>query len=103
MQRERLQKSIALKTSHDSDSNRGHLFDFPLFVAVVGSVKNNWGSTSEKRNIKCVCFTGVAEQFALAEAAMNVWAMNDGLEQPSTSLQGTSCNRITRVFLKLLV
>ncbi|XP_029013227.1 protein FAM131C [Betta splendens] len=30
---------------------------------------------------------GVAEQFALAEAAMNVWSMHDGLEQPSTSLQ----------------
>nr|XP_057941040.1 protein FAM131C isoform X2 [Doryrhamphus excisus] len=30
---------------------------------------------------------GVAEQFALAEAAMNVWSMNDSLEQPSTSLQ----------------
>ncbi|XP_071772754.1 protein FAM131C [Centroberyx gerrardi] len=33
---------------------------------------------------------GVAEQFALAEAAMNVWSMNDGLEQPSTSLQAQS-------------
>ncbi|XP_071402684.1 protein FAM131C [Centroberyx affinis] len=33
---------------------------------------------------------GVAEQFALAEAAMNVWPMNDGLEQPSTSLQAQS-------------
>lgn len=33
-------------------------------------------------------FTGVAEQFALAEAAMNVWSMNDGIDQPSTSLQG---------------
>lgn len=32
------------------------------------------------------CLTGVAEQFALAEAAMNVWSMND--EQPSTSFQG---------------
>ncbi|KAJ0064642.1 hypothetical protein NL108_011493, partial [Boleophthalmus pectinirostris] len=29
----------------------------------------------------------VAEQFALAEAAMNVWSMGDGLERPSTSLQ----------------
>ncbi|XP_067383053.1 protein FAM131C isoform X2 [Channa argus] len=33
---------------------------------------------------------GVAEQFALAEAAMNVWSMNEGLEQPSTSLQAQS-------------
>ncbi|XP_042265843.1 protein FAM131C [Thunnus albacares] len=33
---------------------------------------------------------GVAEQFALAEAAMNVWSMNDNLEQPSTSLQAQS-------------
>ncbi|XP_029975635.1 protein FAM131C [Salarias fasciatus] len=30
---------------------------------------------------------GVAEQFALAEAAMNVWSMHDAYEQPSTSLQ----------------
>ncbi|KAK7884747.1 hypothetical protein WMY93_027870 [Mugilogobius chulae] len=30
---------------------------------------------------------GVAEQFALAEAAMNMWSMGDGLERPSTSLQ----------------
>uniref|UniRef100_A0A665X6L4 Family with sequence similarity 131 member C n=1 Tax=Echeneis naucrates TaxID=173247 RepID=A0A665X6L4_ECHNA len=28
---------------------------------------------------------GVAEQFALAEAAMDVWSMNDNLEQPSTT------------------
>ncbi|XP_068197444.1 protein FAM131C isoform X2 [Antennarius striatus] len=33
---------------------------------------------------------GVAEQFALAEAAMDVWSMTDSLEQPSTSLQGES-------------
>lgn len=32
-------------------------------------------------------FLGVAEQFALAEASMNVWSMTDGLEQPSTSSQ----------------
>ncbi|MED6245223.1 hypothetical protein ATANTOWER_000338 [Ataeniobius toweri] len=30
---------------------------------------------------------GVAEQFALAEAAMNMWSMSDSLEQPSTSSQ----------------
>lgn len=29
------QKSIALKTSNDSDSNLVHLFDFLLFVMVV--------------------------------------------------------------------
>lgn len=34
------------------------------------------------------CFAGVAEQFALAEAAMNVWSMNDSFDEPSTSLQG---------------
>ncbi|KAM7410954.1 hypothetical protein PAMA_021088 [Pampus argenteus] len=33
---------------------------------------------------------GVAEQFALAEAAMNVWSMNDSLEEPCTSLQAQS-------------
>ncbi|XP_054655739.1 protein FAM131C isoform X2 [Dunckerocampus dactyliophorus] len=33
---------------------------------------------------------GVAEQFALAEAAMTVWSMNDSLEQPSTSLHAQS-------------
>lgn len=32
--------------------------------------------------------SGVAEQFALAEAAMNVWSMNECVEQPSTSMQG---------------
>uniref|UniRef100_A0A3Q2XC12 Family with sequence similarity 131 member C n=1 Tax=Hippocampus comes TaxID=109280 RepID=A0A3Q2XC12_HIPCM len=31
---------------------------------------------------------GVAEQFALAEAAMSFWSLNDCFEQPSTSLQG---------------
>ncbi|XP_016536221.1 protein FAM131C isoform X2 [Poecilia formosa] len=34
---------------------------------------------------------GVAEQFALAEAAMNMWSMSDNAEQPSTSSQG--CRR----------
>ncbi|XP_041858739.1 protein FAM131C isoform X2 [Melanotaenia boesemani] len=33
---------------------------------------------------------GVAEQFALAEATMNMWSMSDNLEQPSTSLQAQS-------------
>ncbi|XP_029292045.1 protein FAM131C isoform X2 [Cottoperca gobio] len=33
---------------------------------------------------------GVAEQFALAEASMDVWSMNDRLEQPCTSLQAQS-------------
>lgn len=35
VQRERLQKSMALKMSYDSDSNQAHLFDFPLFVMVA--------------------------------------------------------------------
>ncbi|XP_056131003.1 protein FAM131C isoform X2 [Lampris incognitus] len=30
---------------------------------------------------------GVAEQFALAEAAMNVWSLNESFQEPSTSLQ----------------
>ncbi|XP_027880086.1 protein FAM131C isoform X2 [Xiphophorus couchianus] len=34
---------------------------------------------------------GVAEQFALAEAAMSMWSMSDNVEQPSTSSQG--CRR----------
>ncbi|XP_043966595.1 protein FAM131C isoform X2 [Gambusia affinis] len=34
---------------------------------------------------------GVAEQFALAEAAMSMWSMSDNVEQPSTSSQG--CGR----------
>lgn len=37
-------------------------------------------------------FSGVAEQFALAETAMNVWSMYEGPEQLSSSLdplQGT--------------
>lgn len=63
---------------HDSDSNIVH--------------KNNRRATSVKSGIKLAClsfcFTGVAEQFALAEASMNVWSLNDSLEQPSTSLQG---------------
>lgn len=42
------------------------------------------------KNMFGFLFTGVAEQFALAEAAMNVWSMNDGIDQPSTSLQGLS-------------
>ncbi len=57
---------------------------------VADLVKNYRGVNFwEKRDKMSVfCFTGVAEQFALAEAAMNVWSMNDSLEQPSTSLQG---------------
>uniref|UniRef100_A0A668AXR3 Family with sequence similarity 131 member C n=2 Tax=Myripristis murdjan TaxID=586833 RepID=A0A668AXR3_9TELE len=42
---------------------------------------------------------GVAEQFALAEAAMNVWSMNDGLEQPSTSLQAAQSNFLSHFLL----
>ncbi|KAM9351204.1 protein FAM131C [Symphorus nematophorus] len=42
---------------------------------------------------------GVAEQFALAEAAMNVWSMNDGLEQPSTSLQAAQSHFLSQFLL----
>lgn len=96
-------KSIGLMTSHDGDSNLVHLFDFPLFEEVADLMKNNRGSTSMKdsRNTKlCVfCFTGVAEQFALAEAAMNVWSMNDCIEQPSTSLQGLNTSYMSKISL----
>ncbi|KAG8002854.1 hypothetical protein GBF38_015450, partial [Nibea albiflora] len=42
---------------------------------------------------------GVAEQFALAEAAMNVWSMNDCSEQPSTSLQATQSHFLSQFLL----
>ncbi|XP_028266482.1 protein FAM131C [Parambassis ranga] len=42
---------------------------------------------------------GVAEQFALAEAAMNVWSMSDNLEQPSTSLQAAQTHFLSRFLL----
>ncbi|XP_070696358.1 protein FAM131C [Pempheris klunzingeri] len=42
---------------------------------------------------------GVAEQFALAEAAMNVWSMNDCLEQPSTSLQAAQSHFLSQFLL----
>ncbi|KAE8293182.1 Protein FAM131C [Larimichthys crocea] len=42
---------------------------------------------------------GVAEQFALAEASMNVWSMNDSLEQPSTSLQATQSHFLSQFLL----
>ncbi|KAK2851111.1 hypothetical protein Q5P01_007387 [Channa striata] len=42
---------------------------------------------------------GVAEQFALAEAAMNVWSMNDSLEQPSTSLQAAQSHFLSQFLL----
>ncbi|KAM9343821.1 protein FAM131C [Pholidichthys leucotaenia] len=42
---------------------------------------------------------GVAEQFALAEAAMNVWSLNDGLEQPSTSLQAAQTHFLSHFLL----
>ncbi|XP_077465714.1 protein FAM131C [Stigmatopora argus] len=42
---------------------------------------------------------GVAEQFALAEAAMTVWPMNDCFEQPSTSFQGTQRSHLLSSFL----
>ncbi|XP_068197435.1 protein FAM131C isoform X1 [Antennarius striatus] len=42
---------------------------------------------------------GVAEQFALAEAAMDVWSMTDSLEQPSTSLQATQTHFLSQILL----
>ncbi|XP_042348537.1 protein FAM131C [Plectropomus leopardus] len=42
---------------------------------------------------------GVAEQFALAEASMNVWSMNDSLEQPSTSLQAAQSHFLSQFLL----
>ncbi|XP_049608033.1 protein FAM131C [Syngnathus scovelli] len=42
---------------------------------------------------------GVAEQFALAEAAMSFWSSNDCFEQPSTSLQGASRSHLLSHFL----
>uniref|UniRef100_A0A3Q1HGQ9 Uncharacterized protein n=2 Tax=Anabas testudineus TaxID=64144 RepID=A0A3Q1HGQ9_ANATE len=42
---------------------------------------------------------GVAEQFALAEAAMNVWSMGDGSEQPSTSLQAAQSHFLSQFLL----
>nr|XP_046253160.1 protein FAM131C [Scatophagus argus] len=42
---------------------------------------------------------GVAEQFALAEAAMNVWSMNDNIEQPSTSLQASQSHFLSQFLL----
>ncbi|KAG7226905.1 hypothetical protein INR49_022200 [Caranx melampygus] len=42
---------------------------------------------------------GVAEQFALAEAAMDVWSMNDSLEQPSTSLQAAQNHFLSQFLL----
>ncbi|XP_077369735.1 protein FAM131C isoform X2 [Festucalex cinctus] len=41
---------------------------------------------------------GVAEQFALAEAAMNFWSFSDCFEQPSTSLQGTPRSHLMSSF-----
>ncbi|XP_047244628.1 protein FAM131C isoform X3 [Girardinichthys multiradiatus] len=42
---------------------------------------------------------GVAEQFALAEAAMNMWSMSDCLEQPSTSSQATEGHFLSKYLL----
>ncbi|XP_051914583.1 protein FAM131C isoform X1 [Hippocampus zosterae] len=42
---------------------------------------------------------GVAEQFALAEAAMSFWSLNDCFEQPSTSLQGAPQSHLFSGFL----
>ncbi|XP_056241767.1 protein FAM131C isoform X1 [Seriola aureovittata] len=42
---------------------------------------------------------GVAEQFALAEASMDVWSMNDNLEKPSTSLQAAQSHFLSQFLL----
>ncbi|KAM9856403.1 protein FAM131C [Aulostomus maculatus] len=42
---------------------------------------------------------GVAEQFALAEAAMNVWSMNNSSEGPSTSLQAAQSHFLSHFLL----
>uniref|UniRef100_A0A3Q0QXR4 Family with sequence similarity 131 member C n=1 Tax=Amphilophus citrinellus TaxID=61819 RepID=A0A3Q0QXR4_AMPCI len=42
---------------------------------------------------------GVAEQFALAEAAMNAWSLNDSSEQPSTSLQAAQSHYLSQFLL----
>ncbi|XP_034732490.1 protein FAM131C isoform X1 [Etheostoma cragini] len=42
---------------------------------------------------------GVAEQFALAEASMHVWSMNDSSEQPSTSLQAAQSHFLSQFLL----
>lgn len=61
----------------------------PLFEMVAEKKKN----CGKWKNMFGFLFTGVAEQFALAEAAMNVWSMDDGIDQPSTSLQGLSTEK----------
>ncbi|KAM4570413.1 protein FAM131C [Fundulus diaphanus] len=42
---------------------------------------------------------GVAEQFALAEAAMNMWSMSCSLEQPSTSSQAAEGHFLSKYLL----
>ncbi|XP_054904618.1 protein FAM131C isoform X1 [Poeciliopsis prolifica] len=42
---------------------------------------------------------GVAEQFALAEAAMNMWTMSDNVEQPSTSSQAAEGHFLSKYLL----
>ncbi|XP_034393699.1 protein FAM131C [Cyclopterus lumpus] len=42
---------------------------------------------------------GVAEQFALAEASMNMWSLNDRLEPPSTSLQAAQSHFLSQFLL----
>ncbi|XP_061127305.1 protein FAM131C isoform X1 [Syngnathus typhle] len=54
--------------------------------------------TGERKRKTCLC-AGVAEQFALAEAAMSFWSSNDCFEQPSTSLQGASRSHLLSHFL----
>ncbi|CAB1427270.1 unnamed protein product [Pleuronectes platessa] len=42
---------------------------------------------------------GVAEQFALAEAAMHVWSLNDNIDEPSTSLQAAPSHFLSQFLL----
>lgn len=74
------------------------------FVTAAGEGGNDGGNFWEKPHLigLCLCLSGVAEQFALAEAAMNVWSMTDGLEEPSTSIQGWSRQNETSGSLSLL-
>ncbi|XP_060929927.1 protein FAM131C [Limanda limanda] len=42
---------------------------------------------------------GVAEQFALAEAAMHVWSLDDNIDEPSTSLQAAPSHFLSQFLL----
>ncbi|KAK6303544.1 hypothetical protein J4Q44_G00259980 [Coregonus suidteri] len=57
--------------------------DEQLYSHLTDEIKEARFAAGEQRGNKAL---GVAEQFALAEAAMNVWSMHEGPEQPSSSL-----------------